>query len=143
MTDISVVTTASQVENRSWLLSGPEGVGPGWTPSVTLDLSKFTAGTHFPNGYIPSGIVLAKVTATGLYGPYDNTASDGREIEAGDRLGILFGSLPVRAGETTGKKAGAIVVHAHVDALKLPFQSGAGALSADARAGLRLVFFTN
>lgn len=141
MTDISVVTTASQVENRSWLLSGPEGVGPGWTPSVTLDISKFVQGTHYPNGYIPSGIILAKVTATGLYGPYDNTASDGREIEAGDRLGLLFGSLPVRPGAT--KVGGAIVVHAAVDAAKLPFQSGAGALSADARTGLRLVFFTN
>jgi hypothetical protein len=141
MTDISVVTTASQVENRSWLLGGPDSVGPGWTPSVTLDISKFTPGTHFPNGYIPSGIVLAKVTATGLYGPYDNTATDGREIEAGDRLGILFGSVPVRAGAT--KVGGAIVVHAPVDAAKLPFQAGAGALSADARAGLRLVHFTN
>lgn len=142
MTDITVVTTASQVENRSWLLSGPEGVGPGWTPSLTLDISKFVQGTHYPNGYIPSGTVLAKVTATGLYGPYDNTATDGREIEAGDgRIQLLFGSVPVRAGAT--KVGGAGVVHAHVDAAKLPFQSGAGALSADARAALRLVFFTN
>ena len=141
MTDISVVTTASQVENRSWLLSGPEGVGPGWTPSVTLDISKFVQGTHYPNGYIPSGTVLARVTATGLYGPYDSTASDGREVVTGDRLGILFGSIPVRPGST--KAGGAIVVHAAVDATKLPFQAGPGALTADARAGLRLVHFTN
>lgn len=141
MTDISVVTTASQVENRAWLLSGPEGVGPGWTPSVTLDISKFVQGTHYPNGYIPSGTVIARITTGGLYGPYDNTAEDGREIEASDRLGILFGSVPVRAGST--KVGGARVVHAVVDAAKLPFQSGAGALSADARAGLRLVFFIN
>ena len=141
MTDISVTTTQSQVENRAWLLSGAEGVGAGWTPGVTLDISKFTAGTHYPSGYIPSGTILAKVTATGLFGPYDNAAADGREIEAGDRLGILFGSLPVRAGST--RVGGAIVVHAAVDAAKLPFQAGPGALTADARAGLRLVHFTN
>jgi hypothetical protein len=139
MTDISVTTTASQVENRSWLLSGPEGVGPGWTPSVTLDISKFTAGTHYPNGYIPSGTALAKVTATGLYGPYDSTASDGREIVTGDRNGLLFGSVPVRSGST--KVGGARVIHGVVDETKLPFQSGAGAVSATLKTALRLIFF--
>lgn len=68
MTDISVVTTAYQVENRSWLLS-PSGTGPGETPGVTLDISGFTAGTHYPNGYIPSGTPLAQI-ASGLYVPY-------------------------------------------------------------------------
>jgi hypothetical protein len=139
MTDISVVTTASQVENRAWLL-GPHGTEPGTNPSVTLDLSTFDAATHYPKGYIPSGIVLAKVTATGLYGPYDNTATDGREIEADDRLGHLFGSLPVKTGST--KIGGAIVVHGFVKISKLPFQTGSGSLSADARAGLRLVHYT-
>lgn len=51
--------------------------------SITLDITKFTAGTHYPNGYLPSGLVLGKVTATGLYGPYDNAAVDGREVAAG------------------------------------------------------------
>lgn len=141
MTDISVTSTPYQVENRAWLLSGAEGVGAGWTPSITLDFSKFVQATHYPNGYIPSGTVLARVTATGLYGPYDSTASDGREVVTGDRLGILFGSIPVRPGST--KAGGAIVVHAAVDAAKLPFQTGAGALSATARTALRLVHFTN
>lgn len=31
----------------------------------------------------PAGLVLGKVTATGLYAPHDPTASDGREQEAG------------------------------------------------------------
>jgi hypothetical protein len=69
MTDISVLNTAFQVENRSWLLS-PHGTDPGTTPSITLDVSAFTAGVHYPNGYIPSGTNLAKITASGLYGPY-------------------------------------------------------------------------
>jgi hypothetical protein len=69
MTDISVSTTSFQVEKRSWLLS-PHGTEPGATPSITLDVSAFTANVHYPNGYIPSGTNLAKITATGLYGPY-------------------------------------------------------------------------
>lgn len=69
MTDISVLTTNYQVEKRSWLL-GTHGTGPGDNPSITLDVSAFTAGVHYPNGYIPSGTNLAKITATGLYGPY-------------------------------------------------------------------------
>ena len=51
--------------------------------SVTLDLSKFTKATHYPDNYIPSGVPLGKVTATGKYGPYDNAASDGRETCVG------------------------------------------------------------
>ncbi|WP_032368584.1 head decoration protein [Rhodococcoides fascians] len=114
MTDISVVSTGYQVENRSWLISA-HGTDPGTNPSVVLDLSKFTAGTHFPNGFIPSGIALGKVTATGLYGPYDNTATDGRETAAGH----LFSTLGVRTGQT--KVGGALVVHGFIRESKLPF----------------------
>jgi hypothetical protein len=71
MTDFTVRSTAYQVEKRSWLQSMPDADD---CDSIVLDISKFTAGTHFPNGFIPSGCGLAKVTATGLYGPYDTTA---------------------------------------------------------------------
>jgi hypothetical protein len=50
-----VQSTQYQVEDRSWLLS-PHGTEPGTTPSVILDITKFTAATHFPNGYIKSGM---------------------------------------------------------------------------------------
>lgn len=69
MTDISVTTTSYQVEDRSWLM-GPHGVGPGDNESITLDVSAFTANTHYPNGYIKSGEPLARV-ASGLYVPYE------------------------------------------------------------------------
>lgn len=72
MTDISVTTTAYQVEKRDWLLS-PHGTGPGTNPVIVLDVSAFTPSVHYPNGYIPSGCPLAKITATGLYGPYSVT----------------------------------------------------------------------
>ena len=54
MSDISLTTTAYQVEKRSWLLS-QWGQGPGEIPSIVLVQSAFTAGTHFPNFFIQSG----------------------------------------------------------------------------------------
>lgn len=139
MTDISVLSTSRQAEDRSWLLS-PHGTDPGTTPSVTLDVSKFTAGTHYPNGYVPSGTVISKVTATGLWGPYDAAANDGREIVDDTRVGILYGSLPIRTGST--KVGGARVVHGFVNPAKLPFQSGTGSLGAAAKTALRLIHFS-
>lgn len=64
--------------------------------NVTLDLSKFTKGTHYPKGFIPSGVPLGKVAATGKYGPYDNSANDGREV----CQGFLFAYTNVRDGQT-------------------------------------------
>ena len=133
MTSISVRQIGTFVgENRSWLQSD-HGVEPNETAGITLDVSKFTAATHYPDGYIPSGIVLGKVTATGLYGPYDNAASDGRQTAAG----ILFSSLPVDGNTKIG---GALVVHAFIDAAKLPANSG---LDTAGRTDLPLIIWTN
>lgn len=85
MTDISVAVTSYQVEKRAWLLS-QHGTDPGTTPSITLDVSAFTAGVHYPNGYIPSGTPLAKITATGLYGPYSVTDEVQTLTEGGSGL---------------------------------------------------------
>ncbi|WP_280429137.1 head decoration protein [Nocardia brasiliensis] len=137
MTSITVRTIGTyRGENRSWLLS-KHGTGPGDTPSVTLDVSKFTKATHFPEDYLPSGIVLGRVTATGLYGPYTPGATGGN---AGLELpvGILFSSLPVRAGDT--RIGAAMVQHGYVDAAKLPAGNG---LDANARTKLPLIVFTN
>jgi len=106
MTDISVSKTTYQVEKLSWLLD--DG---GWEKeSITLDISTFTAGTHYPNGFIPSGTNLGKITATGLYGPYDDTAVDGRQTLRG-HLGI---STKVPNPADTTKDAGAPLVFAAV-----------------------------
>lgn len=133
-TDITVRKTDFQVEKRSWLL-GPTGTQPGETPSITLDLSLFAAD-RYPNGYIPSGTVLGKVTATGLYGPYDDAASDGTQTA----LGLLFGSIRVPA--STGKVGGALFKRGDVDATKLPFSSGKGSLDANAKTDLKFIDFT-
>jgi hypothetical protein len=97
MTYIGVESTSYQVERRSWLLS-PHGTEPGTTPSITLDVSAFTAGIHYPNGYIPSGTPLGIITASGLYGPYTVTDEVVTLTEGGSGLTsftITFG------GQTT------------------------------------------
>lgn len=78
-----VETTATYMaDSRPWLY-GPHGTEPGANPNITLDISAFTPATHYPNGFIPSGTVLGKITATGLYGPYDDAAVDGTQTLAG------------------------------------------------------------
>jgi hypothetical protein len=64
-TYIGVTSTSYQVEKRDWLL-GLHGTDPGATPSATLDVSLFTGGTHYPNGYIPSGTVVSRVASGSL-----------------------------------------------------------------------------
>lgn len=133
MTDISVSKTSYQVEDRQWLAS-PHGTGPGDNPSVTLSVAAFTEADHYVNGYVPSGMVLGKISASGLYGPYDNAASDGREVAAG----LLFASVAVK-GKT--KVGGAIVQHGFVTQAKLPKQSGTGSIDTAGKADLPLVKF--
>jgi hypothetical protein len=71
--DISVRTESWQVEDRSWLLSRD---GTKYTQTITLDIAAFTANTHYPNGYIPSGILLGQIASSSLWGPYAGNASE-------------------------------------------------------------------
>jgi hypothetical protein len=56
-------------EDHSWLKSR---LGFDTARTITLDLSLFDADDDYPNGFIPSGKMVAKL-GTGLYGPYDNS----------------------------------------------------------------------
>jgi hypothetical protein len=69
--------------DQSWLGSA-HGIRECRTE--TLDISAFTAGTHYPNGYIPSGTPVAKVS--GLLVPY--TSAEGTTTNAGVLAGHLF-----------------------------------------------------
>ena len=114
-TFIGVESTVTYgTDSRAWLW-GPHGTEPGTTPSIVLDISSFTAATHYPNGQIPSGTVLGKITASGKYGLYESAASDGRQTA----VGILFNSESVRDGQTTA--ANAMLVHGFVETARLPF----------------------
>lgn len=51
-----------------------------------LDISTFTAGTHYPDGYIPSGLPVAKVA--GVLVPYD--ANEATVTAAGILAGFVL-----------------------------------------------------
>ena len=131
-TDISLQSTTYQVGNRQWLLAEPDV-----KLNVTLDISKFTAGTHFPNGYIPSGTVVGIVTASGLAGPYNDAASDGTQAA----YGITYGDARVTRypSGTNATQVGisCVVYDAVVSVAKLPFQSGTGSIDANGKADLK------
>lgn len=114
--DISVKQTNYQTEDRSWLGSAH---GTEATETITLDVSTFTAGTHYPNGYIFSGVTLGKITASGKYGPYNDGASDGRQT----MVGHLFSGVKVRT-DADVDAAGALLVHGIVVEAKLPTGHG-------------------
>lgn len=138
MTDIGVYSTNFQVEDRSWLLS-MWGQNPGENPNVIVDVSTFTAGTHFPNGYIPSGTHLGVITASSdatktVVGPYDDVASDGRQTF----FGFLHSSVKVpNLADLTKDVGGAAVVCGMVKLSRLPFT-----LDANGKADAKLFHFT-
>lgn len=112
-----ITTTETLTADRRWLLSLH---GSDMNKTVTLDLSKFTAGTHYTaaaNGLpnrLKSGLALGKITASGLYAPYASGASDGTQTLAG----LLATETPFNAGST--KVGAALLVHGDVDTAKLP-----------------------
>jgi hypothetical protein len=70
--------------DRPWLASL---VGTNDTNTITLDLSKFTAGVHYeaatawqPRNVLKSGLALGKIAASGLYGPYTGVSSEVQSV---------------------------------------------------------------
>lgn len=78
-----------------------------------LDVSAFTANTHYPNGYIPSGTPVAKVA--GLLVPYDST--EATTTNAGVLAGFLFTDQTVVG---TADFAVPVLDHGRVKAAKVP-----------------------
>lgn len=58
--DLSVRTDLFALDDQSWLGSAR---GTQSARTVTLKTAAFTAGTHYPNGYFPSGLALAIPTS--------------------------------------------------------------------------------
>lgn len=82
--------------------------GPQWLRSAkgfdtrlpgTLDVSTWTS-PFYPQGVLPAGLYLGKITASGKYGKYDDAASDGRQTCVG------FLATPVRVAYTGGRPYG-------------------------------------
>lgn len=111
--DLTIKTQSYGQEDQTWLGSA-HGTETG--EPVTLQANLFTLGTHYPDGFLKSGIVLGKVTATGLYGPYSDAAVDGRTVA----VGILLASvqLPTTVDANT-KPQGSMIRHGIVVESKL------------------------
>ena len=84
------------VGNMEWLGSN-HGIRNARTE--ILDISTFTAATHYPNGYIPSGMPVAKVG--GVLVPYD--ATEATVTGAGILAGFVLTDTPL--GVTPGATA--------------------------------------
>jgi Bacteriophage lambda head decoration protein D len=121
MTDITVTSTSFLPADRPWLLF--EAVGheqPVSTDFGLINFALFTSGTHYPNGFIPSGVLLGKVTTGGRLGPYDNAASDGRQTA----VGLLYNAISVPT-DLTRKVAVALVdCFAVISESRLPTGNG-------------------
>lgn len=116
-------------DDPSWLGSAH---GTDSTETVTLDASKFTKNTHYPDGFIPSGTNLGKVTATGLYGPYDDAANDGRQTF----VGHLIAPRVVPASDA--RIGAGMLTHGKVVAANLPVALDANG-KADAAGRIRYI----
>lgn len=113
-------------EDHSWLGKsiGFDQMDPG-----TLDVDVFLAH-GFATGFIPSGVVLGKVTATGLLVPYTDAATYG----AGSDTAVGHLGTSKSLGTTAGQKEPcAIFWLGEVIEAKLPASHG---LTAAAKADL-------
>jgi hypothetical protein len=108
--NLNPVTETFQNEDQRWLGSAH---GTDAAESITLDTSAFTSGTHYPNGYFPSGLPLGKITASGKYGPYAGRTSEVQTVTiTGTPTGGTF--TLTFLGETTA----AIAYNAAASAVK-------------------------
>lgn len=106
--------------DQSWLGSS-HGIGNCRTE--TIDISAFTASTHYPNGYIPSGTPVAKVG--GLLVPYDVTA--GTTTGAGILAGHVFTDQSVVGAQDF---AAPLLDHGRVKVASVPFANFAAPAAA-------------
>jgi hypothetical protein len=101
----------------------------------TINVSAFTAGTHYPNGYIPSGTPVAKVG--GLLVPYDSL--EATTTGAGVLAGHLFTDQRVVG---TGNFSAPVLDHGRVKSAKVPtgVQAFTVPVAAAKRAAMTIVY---
>lgn len=123
-TKIALTTeTFNKVSDKSWIRMR---MGLASMLPITLDISSFDA-EHVAAGYLPSGILLAKITASGLYGPYQDAALDGRQTLAGH----LFEEVKVVALATDPDCGAALFWTGVVRESRLPSFTGTGNLKGE------------
>lgn len=115
--------------DQSWLGS-THGIANARTE--VLDISAFTAGTHYPNGYIPSGTPVAKVG--GVLVPYDKT--EATTTDAGVLAGFILTDQRVVGTADFGVP---LLDHGRVRASKVP-NSFVAPVAAEKRAATTIVY---
>jgi hypothetical protein len=118
-------------DDQSWLGSAH---GTDATETISLDTSTFTKGTHYPDGYFRSGIPLGLITATKKYGPYNDTATDGRQT----LVGFLYSAVQAPTDNTVDPSA-AMLTHGKVRVSRLPLGAVDAAGHTDLAAAIRFV----
>jgi hypothetical protein len=124
--DLTPTTSSYGTDDQTWLGSAH---GTDTADSITLDGDLMLE--VFEDGSVPSGVVLGMVDETGLYGPYDDGAEDGRDVARGH----LFTARSVKAATPT---AGALFWHGQVIEANLPDDNG---LDSGAKADLTHIHY--
>lgn len=107
--ELKLTTESFGQDSQEWLASAH---GTETARTITLDLTTFTAGTHYPDGYIKSGYALKKLVS-GKYGLFTAGDHDDEVI-----AGHLFTAVRVSTGAT--KVGAALLWHGAVFAAKCP-----------------------
>lgn len=92
----------------------------------TLDISGFTANTHYPNGYIPAGTPVA--LSAGLLVPYDKT--EATTTGAGILAGYVLFDQPVVG---TADFPVPVLDHGRIVVANVPYSGGFAAPVAAAK----------
>ena len=102
--------------------------------TVPLNLSLFTAAEHYPDGYLRSGQPLGKVTASGLYGPYQGDSSDEVQTLTVGGSGLTSFTLTFGGQTTTSLVAAATAAQVQA-ALEALSTIGSGNVAVTGNAG--------
>ena len=108
--DLSLTVEGFADDDATWLGSS-HGTSSG--RNATLDVTAFTAATHYPDGYFPSGLPLTRLE-TGLYGPYEAGGEPAATL-----AGFLLAPVRTPRGESE-TVVGALLDHGRVKIANLP-----------------------
>lgn len=126
---LSIKTKAyAPSENQEWLGSLH---GTQEADSITLDRALCVAS--FPTGFVPSGIPLGLVTATGRYAPALSANADGSQTVVGHLFtSVDFAEDGAVTLSTAANQPAALLWHGEVVLAKIPTLTGSVALATPA-----------
>lgn len=121
--DLTIKSKSWGIDDQSWLASR-FGLDTG--RSITLNVAAFTLNTHYPDGYLKSGLPIKANATTGLYEPASATVCEGHLLKR-----VHVGGV---SGETVSTKVGgALYWQGVVDCRFLPVVLAPAAMPATIR----------